>query len=85
MSGLLPANQMYALRHGITGKIWFPCRGWWLFTSVSGMQKCWETLKDADIVGSEFSEHKIIVVKLTESSRKDLHLSRNSDIIGLDK
>ncbi len=62
----LPANKMYALRHGITGKIWFPCEGWWLFGSVRGMQKCWEAQREAEIVGSKFSEHRVIVIKLVE-------------------
>lgn len=63
----LPCDKMYALRHGVTGRIWFPCPGWWLFKSVAGMQKCWETLHEAELVSSEFREHKIIVIKLIEA------------------
>lgn len=67
MSNKLPADKMYALRHGVTGRIWHPCQGWWLFRSVQGMQKCWETLKDAGLISSEFREHKVIVIKLVET------------------
>lgn len=62
----LPDDKMYALRHGATGRIWFPCRGWWLFKSVAGMRRCWDTLKEAGLLNSEFSEHKIVTIRLQE-------------------
>lgn len=66
----LPDDKMYALRHGITGKIWCPCEGWWLFKSVRSMEKCWNTLKKTGIVTSNFSEHKIVTVELQEKACK---------------
>jgi hypothetical protein len=67
----LPANKMYALRHGVTGKIWLPCGpdGFWLFKSPYSLEQAWTTLKEAGLVSSEFSEHKIIVIELVEVSK----------------
>ena len=62
----LPTDKMYALRHGITGKIWQVCEGLWLFNTPTSLEKAWNTAKKVGLVGSEFREHKIVVIKLTE-------------------
>lgn len=67
----LPVNQMYALRHKVTGRIWEVCPGGlWLFNSPRSMEKAWDTAKECGFVSSEFREHKIIVIKLVETVRK---------------
>ncbi len=64
----LPINKMYALRHGITGKVWTPCGpdGLWLFESPARLEKTWNNLKKVGLVSSEFREHRVITVELVE-------------------
>lgn len=66
----LPTDKMYALRHGITGKIWEPAGsgGLWLFQSPGSLKKAWETAKDCGLVSSEFSDHAIITINLFEKN-----------------
>jgi hypothetical protein len=67
----LPTDKMYALRHGVSGKIWLPCGpgGFWLFRSPYSLEQAWNTMKEAGVVSSEFSCHKVIVIKLVEVSK----------------
>ncbi len=59
---------MYALRHGVTGRIWeIAPGGLWLFKSPKSMEKAWKTAKKAGLVSSEFGQHKVIVIKLLEN------------------
>ena len=62
----LPADKMYALRHGVTGKVWQVCEGFWLFDSPGSLKAAWETAKTCGLVSSEFREHHVITVKLIE-------------------
>jgi len=62
----LPTNKMYALRHGITGKIWQVCEGFWLFKSPGSVQRAWTTAKKCGLVSSEFREHRVITIKLVD-------------------
>lgn len=65
---ILPADKMYALRHGTTGKIWLPCgpNGFWLFKTSHSLETCWNNLKKCGLVTSEFHEHKVVTIHLTE-------------------
>ena len=66
MENDLPYDKMYALRHGITGRIWSVCEGWWMFKSVADMERTWNAMKKCGRVSSEFQEHTVITIKLTE-------------------
>lgn len=57
----LPAYKLYALRHGITGRVWEAWPGFWLFKSPKSLEQAWAEMKKAGLVKSEFHEHKIII------------------------
>lgn len=63
----LPADKMYALRHGITGKVWQVCEGFWLFKSVGSMERAWTAAKKCGLVLSEFRDHRVITIELVEA------------------
>lgn len=61
----LPQNKMYALRHGTTDQIWrFGVM--WLWPSVSSIAKAWRIAKDVGLVQSNFKDHNVVTIKLTE-------------------
>jgi len=66
----LPQSVMYALRHGVSGKIWVQNEGGrWLWPSVDSLRKSWDAMQQAGLVGTDFREHKVVTIKLMEASR----------------
>ena len=62
----LPSNKMYALRHGVSKKVWIADGGKWLWNSVQELTKAWNSLKSLGLVESNIKEHRIVTIKLEE-------------------
>jgi len=62
----LPVDKMLALRHGVTGRIWFhgAC---WLWTSIRQLQKVWDEAKEVELVQGNLRDHKIVTIHLKEA------------------
>lgn len=56
----LPTTKMYALVHGVTGRIWERPGGRWLFHTVESMKLSWDIYKEAGLVNSEFEDHRVV-------------------------
>lgn len=63
----MPSDRLYALRHGVTGKIWQTCSGGrWLWNCRADIKRSWDILKDAGLVSSEFEEHVVVEIGLQQ-------------------
>jgi len=64
----LPLNRMFAVRHGVTNKIWSMdgtgCM--WLWKSRKAIRDAWKDAKECGLVQGELRDHKIVTIRLVE-------------------
>lgn len=66
----LPRNKMYAVRHGVTNKIWsMDGHGYmWLWPSVQSIRDAWKDAKEVGLVKGDLTDHHIVTIELMERS-----------------
>ena len=61
----LPTGRMYAVRHGVTGRVWsFGLM--WLWPSRKALRDTWKAAKECGLVEGELREHNVVIIKLEE-------------------
>ena len=63
----LPQNKMYALRHGVNGRIWRLEGVRWLWDSPTQLTEAWNDMKVLGLLESDINEHKIVTILLEET------------------
>jgi len=62
----LPTSKMYAVRHGVTNRIWNLGGNMWLWRSIRDIRGAWKDAKECGLVEGELRDHKIVTIKLEE-------------------
>lgn len=68
MNEPLPHNNMYAVRHGQTGKVWVLGR-MWHWSSRMALQDAWELALEHGLVKGNLRDHQIIEIGLVEHGK----------------